>query len=319
MIIPIFALFVEAVLTQEATTTTTVSTTTSTKLSTTTKTSPAPATPSFNISEFRYGDYCTCDLTANSCDPNCCCDPDCKEADVKAFSGCSAIAPFNPDPRYCYTHDIVAKNNTLYSMEKHQVGFKGQLFCILVDNLEEHSRYLEREAVDDLAHFEVLVEKHRAFSWLDLKDPPPEDAMDPTEPFAIDHYYVGHPIWTWNNRTETLGVLQFPGKMNQPTCQTFEPVRYMTDAEKPTVCQRQLHANQACSETPELDANFYLEKDVLIVKSPSAYRNTTKGAQSPFVKMKYQLCTPQKILNAFDGKYETHVCVSIGPNFAVSF
>ena len=31
---------------------------------------------------------CTCDLTANGCDPNCCCDPECEADDRNAFSEC---------------------------------------------------------------------------------------------------------------------------------------------------------------------------------------------------------------------------------------
>ena len=31
---------------------------------------------------------CTCDLTRNSCDVNCCCDEDCSAADRQAFSQC---------------------------------------------------------------------------------------------------------------------------------------------------------------------------------------------------------------------------------------
>ena len=31
---------------------------------------------------------CTCDLTANGCDPNCCCDPECESDDRSAFSTC---------------------------------------------------------------------------------------------------------------------------------------------------------------------------------------------------------------------------------------
>ena len=31
---------------------------------------------------------CTCDLTVNACDVNCCCDPDCSSADQDAFTEC---------------------------------------------------------------------------------------------------------------------------------------------------------------------------------------------------------------------------------------
>ena len=31
---------------------------------------------------------CTCDLTGNGCDPNCCCDTDCNETDQLSFTEC---------------------------------------------------------------------------------------------------------------------------------------------------------------------------------------------------------------------------------------
>lgn len=43
---------------------------------------------------------CTCDLTVNVCDSNCCCDADCSSADLLWFSGCSNVATSSPLP-YC--------------------------------------------------------------------------------------------------------------------------------------------------------------------------------------------------------------------------
>ena len=41
-----------------------------------------------NSTEFDYDEYlCTCDLTKNSCDVNCCCDEECSQEDRKAFIG----------------------------------------------------------------------------------------------------------------------------------------------------------------------------------------------------------------------------------------
>ena len=42
----------------------------------------------FNTTEFEYDTFfCTCDLTKNSCDINCCCDQDCSADDKKVFRG----------------------------------------------------------------------------------------------------------------------------------------------------------------------------------------------------------------------------------------
>ena len=49
-----------------------------------------PTTPPkiFNTTEYEYDKFmCTCDLTKNSCDINCCCDEECSIDDKKAFQG----------------------------------------------------------------------------------------------------------------------------------------------------------------------------------------------------------------------------------------
>ena len=81
-----------------------------------------------------------------------------------------------------------------------------------------------------------------------------------------------------------------------------------------------MYVDEPCTDTPHLDANFYLDPDHLVVKSPAAFKNRssdTAAEGGAFVEFQYQLCTPQKILNEVDGRYETNICVSVGPNFKV--
>ena len=83
-----------------ATTTDTTSTISSSETSTFSTSTSTPTTPApFNHSEFVYGHYCTCDITRDACDVNCCCDVDCNEVDVKVFSGCLRAETYDPDPR----------------------------------------------------------------------------------------------------------------------------------------------------------------------------------------------------------------------------
>ena len=51
---------------------------------------PLPHTISVDEALFIFGlEGCTCDLTGNGCDVNCCCDVvDCSEADQQAFTDC---------------------------------------------------------------------------------------------------------------------------------------------------------------------------------------------------------------------------------------
>ena len=63
-----------------------------TEKSLTTKYTEYPSSTStpknLNSTKFDYDEYmCTCDLTKNSCDINCCCDEECSPQDKKAFNG----------------------------------------------------------------------------------------------------------------------------------------------------------------------------------------------------------------------------------------
>ena len=135
------------------TTTTSTTTTTATTTTTTTTTSPKPTTES----KFDYTNSCTCDLTLDSCDINCCCDPDCSRNDTQAFSSCIEQKPMRYDPKYCFNEQFVFWNSSQYVLEQRSED----LFCIYYDNQEERHRYLERAATENITEFRLLESRHR--------------------------------------------------------------------------------------------------------------------------------------------------------------
>ncbi|XP_015765027.1 PREDICTED: tectonic-3-like [Acropora digitifera] len=75
---------------------------------------------------------CTCDLTGNGCDVNCCCDVvDCSEADQQAFTDCKD-ADVNRDDRVCVPDTLLFKYNQDQQFRTETTGTG--LFCILRDN-----------------------------------------------------------------------------------------------------------------------------------------------------------------------------------------
>lgn len=110
-------------------------------------------------------DICSCDLTSNYCDINCCCDSDCSEEDVKVFSECHS-RPLVPDKYYCYQKDIILKNNTVYKMVKDP---ESSLFCIVHDNLKRHLRFNEIPLLKSHRDLDTLLEYQSKFisSWKD--------------------------------------------------------------------------------------------------------------------------------------------------------
>ena len=47
--------------------------------------------------------------------------------------------------------------------------------------------------------------------------------------FNAEHYYVGSPIWTYQEDLNELGILCLPQSLNQRGCTTASPVKYMED------------------------------------------------------------------------------------------
>ena len=52
-------------------------------------------------------------------------------------------------------------NNTQYAVKE----VADSLFCILVDNVPEQSRYIERAATANLTQFHQLESRHRSHQW----------------------------------------------------------------------------------------------------------------------------------------------------------
>ncbi|PIK34084.1 putative tectonic-1 [Apostichopus japonicus] len=72
---------------------------------------------------------CICDLTANGCDVNCCCDEDCTDEDRATFSEC-LDQKFIVDDLLCLQNSVVFRNN---SPDYVQVA-DPSLFCVRRDN-----------------------------------------------------------------------------------------------------------------------------------------------------------------------------------------
>ena len=84
---------------------------------------------------------CFCDLTANACDSNCCCDPDCDDQDKALFSGCLPESPENPKLTYCVPKSVVQTVNLKSSGSLAVVhkttpkkDFFSELLCVEKDN-----------------------------------------------------------------------------------------------------------------------------------------------------------------------------------------
>ena len=73
----------------------------------------------FNWTQFVPGQFCHCDILEKACDVNCCCDPDCTDQDILAFSKCQEVqVQTKIDPKFCFSSEISVKNNTKLLVEE---------------------------------------------------------------------------------------------------------------------------------------------------------------------------------------------------------
>lgn len=60
--------------------------------------------------------FCFCDVTAYSCDSNCCCDDVCDSTAVALFSTCLPTQPLTPELLFCINEDVVSTVSSAYCL-----------------------------------------------------------------------------------------------------------------------------------------------------------------------------------------------------------
>ncbi|KAJ9588348.1 hypothetical protein L9F63_018274 [Diploptera punctata] len=223
--------------TELETTETTVKHETTTEATSATVEAPAEARPISN-------DACTCDLTMDSCDLNCCCDVECSEKDRLVFSGCEVRQQYNFDSRHCYQTNFIYHNNTEFKSVYNADG----LFCIVRDNLPTRFLYHNRKIVNTLHEFNKLHRRYKSFSW------PSQNMNHPTfDPSK--QYKSGDIMWSIANKT-LVPFNFFP--ISSILCfsvQTSNMMRYLHDWTGE--CSRTVPDSSTCETDPSLSAATY--------------------------------------------------------------
>ncbi|KAH6923387.1 hypothetical protein HPB50_000928 [Hyalomma asiaticum] len=222
----------------------TVATTTTqaTDAATTVTSSSVTAAPPQSKFVVTPSDRCGCDLTAGSCDVDCCCDRDCSPDDSRAFQYCTDRKPREPDLKYCSKRDVIFRNRTLF--EKRPVG---DLLCIVVDNVKKKDVYPEPPEVKTLADAHSLIKDRVAHEWLVT------DGFK-REPQAL--FKAGSPML----RVDDNGLLdewRLPTRLFSSRCEATEAVIYLRDADNE--CRRRIRGTleQSCSTDPAFSVFTY--------------------------------------------------------------
>ncbi|XP_071964939.1 tectonic-1-like [Antedon mediterranea] len=202
---------------------------------------------------------CTCDLTGNACDVNCCCDSDCSPDDISTFSFCNNQDLSNED-RVCFSKE------TIYNINNDEVTTEtvGGLFCIYTDNYEDRNYYTVPDTVDSVDTFDELVTEYGSYNFA--------KQSETNETFG-DYYKYGDKIYTLFEGVKgiALGYLGLPALLVTNACTDNNPARYLVDEN--TECIRTvIDLATECQTLPSLSSYSYYN-EIKIVAVPAYIRD----------------------------------------------
>lgn len=187
---------------------------------------------------------CTCDLTGNGCDVNCCCDTDCTTTDEEAFTECKDN-DVNRDSRVCVSEEVIFKQNTKFSTETTGTG----LFCIVRDNYESRNFYNDVQTATTGEEFSNLKSQSAVPAVYDYSEQLQTSSTGSTS------YKVGDPIiLQFSNGAK--GLLALPKPLLGEECDDRSAAGYRQDASKE--CTRTIaDLSTECESNPILSARSY--------------------------------------------------------------
>ncbi|XP_066287972.1 tectonic-3-like [Branchiostoma lanceolatum] len=200
---------------------------------------------------------CTCDLTQNACDVNCCCDTDCTTQDTQTFSQCLENL-YKPDDRLCVQDHIIVFENTQYVSNLES----NNLFCIYTDNYPGRNYYTGADTVETEQDFQNLVQTYETTSYSQLG----------STPTVYENFYKsGDPIYTVNE-SGAQGTLGLPKADITSNCLDSSVAGFLLD--ETTSCTREWDslANQ-CETNPSLNANIYY-LGLKVARTPALFQST---------------------------------------------
>nr|XP_058952856.1 tectonic-3-like [Pocillopora verrucosa] len=216
---------------------------------------------------------CTCDLTGNGCDVNCCCDTDCTTVDQQSFTECRDN-DVNRDSRVCVSEEVIFKQNTKFLTETTGTG----LFCIVRDNYESRNFYNDVQTATTSEEFSNLKSQSAAATVYDYS------GQSDTSSSGSTSYMVGDPIiLQFNNGAK--GFLVLPRPLLGGECDDRSAAGYRQDAS--TECTRTItDLTTECESNAVLSARSYFEgfevvKNPAIIPSNSTVTNSTNNSTSP--------------------------------------
>ena len=243
---------------------------------------------------------CSCDLTKNWCDVDCCCDEDCSEGDKKSFGECIETHTTFYDPKYCYNNFIIYVNNAKVTVEK----TANNLFCIVYDNVMQRSVYEDRKPITNLNDFFKNKPIHN-YGWnIDYSK---QNVMIVSQKFQSGHTIN---IIEKVNDLENHLTWQLPTSIlfENHQCNSYDPVKYMHDFS--SHCIRKVnHLQNDCKKNKYFNAKLYKSFYFQTNTSCKIFSGTTKNIKDDFDSN----CTGITG-EAIEPRFEQNICKNVVKN-----
>ncbi|XP_068937945.1 tectonic-1 isoform X2 [Petaurus breviceps papuanus] len=198
---------------------------------------------------------CVCDLLAEECDINCCCDPDCTSTDISLFSTCS-VRIVSGDSHFCFQKIASYEMNFTAHPPERLFQLMEQtnpsVLCLYTLNYKIALSFITPEFPNE-NNFDSFLKKSGNFA--NTKE---SDISHPTilnAPTATKYKYRD-PVQTSDS------FLKLPCPLVGPRCSDNNPVGFLMN--EIFRCDRKIILEQ-CGEDRALDMSQYIQPKILAV------------------------------------------------------
>ena len=232
---------------------------------------------------------CFCDLTANACDPDCCCDSECTDQDREAFAGCLPESPESPSLTYCVAKSVVHNVNlgssgslAVVYKNRPQKDFFSELLCIENDNNPAYGNFFMDPGAGTSEKLTDVLSRTEYASFA-------ASAASGEQAGALASTYGSNDTITAAFDVDGTTVAPKGAALGLPAaafggrCAHLELVGFLQDVPSDAsmgeyaTCQREVaRLESACGSDPAFDAAAFISNlRVATTPSASAYINVT--------------------------------------------
>ncbi|XP_048476596.1 tectonic-3 [Rhincodon typus] len=199
---------------------------------------------------------CICDLIEGLCEIGCCCDPDCSNEDVGAFSSClpGSEPAIN---KVCIESSAIFTSNSPFPADFIEDG-PDSLFCVMIN--DPRTNFFVTPQSIDRESFPLLVSQFGRGSFIRHSE---QQSSEWPKILSEASYQVGDQIRMLLMQWFALGILRQPSALTGGECTDRNPAGFLQD--RSTTCTRSVRdLTASCEMLASLNAVKYFENMYLL-------------------------------------------------------